>query len=247
MLYNFNDRYIGRSLELYGEWSQGEIDLLSQHLEPGMVVVEAGANIGAHTVFLAQAVGVSGYVLAFEPQRIVYQTLCANLALNSITNVGCRQAAVGDSAGEVLVPCLDYTRENNFGGLSLGRHESGERVPIETVDAFDLAQCALLKVDVEGMERSVLEGARTTIARCRPILYVENDRKDRSADLIRFIDSLGYDMYWHCPPLFNPDNFTGNSQNVFANIKSRNMFCCPRGAEFHVSGLETVQLQSVPT
>ena len=87
MLYNFHDLYIGRSLDLYGEYSEGEIDLFGQIVQPGQVVVEVGANIGAHTVFLAHRSGPAARVLAFEPQRIVFQTLCANLALNSITNV----------------------------------------------------------------------------------------------------------------------------------------------------------------
>ena len=56
----------------------------ARSIQPGDVVIEVGANIGPHTVFLAQHVGPQGLVLAFEPQRILFQTLCANLALNSI-------------------------------------------------------------------------------------------------------------------------------------------------------------------
>src|SRR5437773_2697778 len=80
MLYNINDVYIGRSLDQYGEFSEGELDLFQQFVKPGQLILEVGANIGAHTVWLAQAVGSTGTVLAFEPQRIVYQALCANLA-----------------------------------------------------------------------------------------------------------------------------------------------------------------------
>lgn len=87
MLYNLNDIYIGRSLDLYGEFSEGEIRVFQQLVKPGQTILEVGANIGAHTVWLAQAVGPTGVVMAFEPQRIVHQTLCANLALNNIFNV----------------------------------------------------------------------------------------------------------------------------------------------------------------
>jgi hypothetical protein len=80
MLYNVHDLYVGRSLDQYGEFSQGEIDLFGQILKPGQVVLDVGANIGAHTLWFAQTVGPSGTVLAFEPQRIVFQALCANLA-----------------------------------------------------------------------------------------------------------------------------------------------------------------------
>jgi FkbM family methyltransferase len=242
MLYNLQDTFIGRSLDLYGEWSEGEIRLFQQLLRPGMFVVEAGANIGSHTVFLAQVVGVTGRVLAFEPQRILFQTLCANLALNSITNVDCRQAAVGDSPGELRVPCLDYGKQQNFGALALGGHAEGETVAVVTVDSFGLSQCHLIKIDVEGMEKSVLDGARATIERCQPILYLENERKDRSADLIRAIDGLGYDMYWHCPPIFNQDNFSRNPVDVFPNLTSINMLCFPRKSNHRLTGFNRVEV-----
>jgi FkbM family methyltransferase len=235
-----HDVYIGRSLEVYGEFSEGEIELFRQFVKPGKVVVEVGANIGVHTVFLAQAVGPTGHIVAFEPQRIVFQTLCANLALNSITNVHCVQAAVGSKPGEIIVPLLDARREHNFGGLSLEGHQRGERVPVMTLDDLNLPQCYLIKIDVEGMEQAVLEGAAATVARFRPILYVENDRREKAAALIRTIDALGYNMYWHLPPLFNPQNFAGNPENIFGRIVSINMLCCPKELPQQVNGLQPV-------
>jgi FkbM family methyltransferase len=217
-VYNIHDMYIGRSLDQYGEFSEGEIDLFRQFVRPGMVVVEVGANIGVHTVFLAQAVGATGFVLAFEPQRLVFQTLCANLAINSLANVRCWHAAVGNAGGEIIVPALDPRQQHNFGGLGLGGHLTGERVAVMTLDSLSIPQCHLLKVDVEGMEQQVLEGARQLIARTHPILYVENDRREKAAALVRFIDELGYFMYWHTPPLFNPQNFAGNAENLFGNV-----------------------------
>jgi FkbM family methyltransferase len=236
LLYNIHDLYIGRSLDLYGEFSEGEIELFGQFLKPGMVAVEVGANIGAHTVFLAQAVGPAGQVLAFEPQRVVFQTLCANLALNSITNVRTFHTAVGQAPGEIVVPVLDCLHEHNFGGLGLGNHAYGERVPLVTLDSLQLPVCHLLKIDVEGMEQNVLEGARETIQRLKPILYVENDRRDKAAALIRYIDALDYNMYWHTPPLFNPQNYSGNSQNAFGTIVSINMLCCPKSLPQQIVG-----------
>ena len=135
-LYNRHDVYIGRSLELYGEWSEGEIDLFRQVLQPGMVVVDAGANIGTHTVALARAVAPNGVVYAFEPQRIVFQTLAANVALNSLTNVICQQRALGEAPGIARVPPLDYAVANNFGGVELaGTDAGGEPVEITRIPA----------------------------------------------------------------------------------------------------------------
>lgn len=243
MLFHPHDQFIGRSLDLYGEFSEVEMQLLRQLINAGDTVLDVGANIGAHTVFFAQHVGSVGSVLAFEPQRTMYYTLCGNLALNGLANVRCYQSAVGAGAGEIAVPPVDYARPGNFGRVALGTHTAGERVPVVTIDGLGLARCNLIKVDVEGMELAVLRGAAETIARCKPFLYVENDRAEQSADLIAFIDGLGYAMYWHYPPLYNADNFRGNRVNVFPSVASVNMLCVHRSVHVQVGGLRPVSVQ----
>jgi FkbM family methyltransferase len=242
MLYNVHDQFIGRSLDLYGEFCEGEVDLFRQLVKPGDWVLDVGANIGTHTLFFSRHVGPAGRVLAFEPQRVVFQTLCANVALNSVTNAWCYPQAVGAEPGELLVPLLDFHGTNNFGGLGLGGHREGDRVTVVTLDGLALPRCDLIKIDVEGMERAVLAGAVNLIARFKPYLYVENDRPEQSADLIRFIDGLGYVMYWHLPPLFNPQNFFGNPFNAFGGIVSLNMLCAHRSLSLNVEGGQPVEV-----
>ncbi len=240
MIYNKNDIYIGRSLEKYGEFSEGEANLFRQVVKPGQVVVEVGANIGAHTVLLAMLTGPEGRVHAFEPQRLVFQVLAGNIAINNLNNVFCYQKAVGKASGSVLVPVLDCERENNWGGLGLGDWKQGEPVELITLDQLNLYACHFLKIDVEGMELEVLQGATGLIERCRPVIYAENDRKEKSGELIRFLDSLGYDLYWHKPPLFQADNFRGNQENIFGNTVSINMLCVHRNRPSSVTGLTKV-------
>lgn len=242
MLYNVNDIYVGRSFELYGEFSEGEVALFRQVVRPGSVVLDVGANIGAHTLFFAGAVGPEGSVFAFEPQRIVFQTLCANMALNSVLNVHCYAAAVGERPGAIVVPQLVPWQENNFGGLSLEGQGGGEAVEVKTIDGMGLPNCHLIKIDVEGMEIDVLRGATETIAAHRPVLFVENDREEKSEALVRHIDALGYDMYWHRSLLYNPDNFLKNSENVFGNIVSINMLCIPRDRGYKMEGFHRVEI-----
>ena len=126
VLYNPNDKYIGRSLDLYGEYSQGEVEIFRQIIKPGWTILDIGANIGCHTVFMAQVTENSGRIIAFEPQRQTFQLLCANVILNSLFNVQCHNNAVSDSEGEILVPVLDPVSEQNFGGLDLRRQKQGE-------------------------------------------------------------------------------------------------------------------------
>src|SRR5262249_3119986 len=112
-------------------------------------------------------------------------------SLNSITNVECHNKAVGEQAGKIQVPPLDYSQEANFSGLALGG-DRGEEVPVITIDSLNLPRCDFLKIDVEGMELAVLRGARQTIEKCRPILYLDNRRRENSPAIIELLQSLGY-------------------------------------------------------
>jgi FkbM family methyltransferase len=240
MLYNRNDRYIGRSLAKYGEYSWLEQELFRGFVEPGTTVVDAGASIGAHAVPLSRLAGPGGLVHAFEPQRLVFQALCANLALNQCETVHAHHAALGATAGTALVSDPDPNLQNNFGGVSLGEIDAAEPVRVLALDALDLPACDFLKVDVEGMEAEVLRGAARTIARHRPVLYVENDREEKSAALIALVAGMGYELYWHLPPLFNPANFAGDTEDIFAGIVSANMLCVPAGRSAAAAGLKRV-------
>lgn len=242
MLYNPRDLFIGRSFEVYGEFSQGESDLFQSIVQPGQLILEIGANIGSHTIYLSQLVGPTGRVLAFEPQRVLFQNLCANLALNSLTNVWSIQAAVGAEPGELLVPFLDYSQGNNFGALELGGYAHGDPVPVITIDGLNLTHCMFIKIDVEGMEESVLRGGAQTLERLKPVLYVENDRPNRSVSLIRYLDSLGYNLYWHLPQFFNPANFFNNPHNVFGTMCSVNMLGIHQSVPQQLTGFERVEV-----
>lgn len=227
MLYNIHDHYIGGSLERYGEFSEFEVALFRQLVRPGMTVVEVGANIGAHTVALAALAGPEGRIIAFEPQRIVFQMLCANLALNGIETAEAHCRAAGEAPGRIAVPRQNYHRLGNFGGVELGT-AAGEEVEVVTLDSLALPECHLIKADVEGMEAAVLRGARETIQAHRPTLYVENDRTAQHRELVATILAFGYRAWWHLPRLFNPENFAGVAENAYGGIVSANLLCLPR-------------------
>ncbi|MGE4079464.1 MAG: FkbM family methyltransferase [Reyranella sp.] len=240
MLYNINDRFIGAMLDRYGEFSEEENEIFRQIVKPGMTVVEAGANIGVHTLAIAQGVGPSGRVLAFEPQRSVFQILCANLALNGLEQVEPHWAAMGNVDGVIAVPRLDSARQQNFGGLALDRQQTGDSVRLVRVDSLGLPACHLVKVDVEGMELDVLRGAADTIRRCVPLIYTENDRQDRSPALIGQLQALGYRCFWHLPRCIRMPNFRGNTENTFPPLMSSNMLCVPASRDITVNGLREV-------
>ncbi|HWP16656.1 MAG TPA: FkbM family methyltransferase [Xanthobacteraceae bacterium] len=227
LMYLLNDAYIGRSLDVYGEYSEGEVDLFRQLLRPGDVAVDVGANIGALTVPMARLVQPNGTIVAFEPQRAIFDILCNNLRLNALANVQAFRRAAGSTPSTIRVPALDYGRTDNFGGVALGG-PSGEEVQLVTIDSLALPRLRLLKVDVEGMEHDVITGARATIERLRPAVYVENDRAEHSQRLIMLLFDIGYRLWWHITPLFNPKNFFGYPRDIFGDVVSFNMLGFPR-------------------
>jgi FkbM family methyltransferase len=240
-MYNRNDAFIGRGLDLYGEWCDFEIQLLRQFIELGDVVIDAGANIGTHTIAFANLVGPGGVVHAFEPQRRNFLMLAGNVALNGLDNVFCHQKAVGEADGEIGLPPLPPPELNfNFGAVSLVKgYSTGETVPLVALDSLGLSKCRLLKIDTEGMEEQVLDGAKALIERCRPLLYVENNEFGASKRLSRILNALGYSAWWSIYSYFDARNFYSNMDNVWQNVvPSSNMLCAPKEANLNLAGLE---------
>jgi FkbM family methyltransferase len=178
-------------------------------------------------------------VCAIEPQRVLYHLLCGNVALNLYHNVVALNVGLGATAGRLPMPAIDYARGGNFGGIGMGQWD-GEEVPIMPLDSYAFKACHLIKVDVEGMERDVLEGARATLLRHRPLLYVENDRQENSKALIDWLLTADYRLFWHLPALFNRANYFGREENIFGTVRSVNMLCIPRSSRVTITNFREI-------
>jgi FkbM family methyltransferase len=251
MLANPNDIYIGQALLEYGEYNELEAEILHQSLlKPGRIV-EVGANVGSHTIGLAKAAAARGEKMeVFEPQPVIFQNLCANLALNGLQNVRAWPFACGDEAGTVSFAEQNYGRLGNFGVVEMSHAQASPgRVSVPRVrldDVLGEEAVALIKIDVEGSELAVLRGTDNTLKRWRPILYVENDRVAQSKALIEWLWSREYRLFWHLPPLFNPNNFFGQTTNRYGNAPSSNMLCMPKELDDKVSGPDIVDSSEHP-
>ena len=245
---NQNDTYVGQALLRYGEYGQQEFGLLSAITSAGSVIAEVGANMGAHTVRLAKHVGMQGRVVAYEPQPVMFQALCGTIALNSLMNVDCYPYALSSETGHLKIPSLDYRQQNNFGGISLENPvEQGLQVPLNRFDeVFVLPRLDLMKIDVEGMELSVLKGAEATINKFRPVIYMENDNQSKSADLLQWLFDHDYRVWWHTPALFNAENYFQNAENVYGNVCSLNVLAIRRDADAKIALNEVTDASIFP-
>jgi FkbM family methyltransferase len=218
------DQWLGRALDLYGEWSEGEVDLFRLLLKPGDMVVEAGANIGAHTVVLAQIVAPTGCVFAFEPQPGVFGVLLENAGRSGVYTFPC---ALGASCRQIRMQEFDARNPGGCAVIKQPTDPSSPTVRQNTIDCFELKRLDFLKADCEGHELDVLKGAEQTIARCRPLIYVENDREGSTQALGLWLTEHNYRLYQHHIPLYNPNNFRSNPVNVFGGVVSAMILAIP--------------------
>jgi FkbM family methyltransferase len=236
MSYFDEDELIGLALKLYGEYSEGEVEVFRKILKPGDVALDVGANIGAFTVPMAKLVGDTGKVYAFEASEKNVELLRKNVVDNDLEQVRVIGMAASDTSNPLKVSRLDAF--HNYTAMSVA--EESIDVAAMRIDDLDLKKCKLIKIDVDRHELQVIRGARETIMRCRPILYVENEDDNLREALVAEIVSLGYRLYWHRPFQFHKDNFRGENRNFFGRLLSLMNVCVPDEAGYELPGLDEV-------
>jgi FkbM family methyltransferase len=167
----------------------------------GKDIIDIGANNGNFTVDFAHLVGDNGKVHSFEPQRIIYYQLCTNVFLNGIDNAYCHNVALGDKNEFVKIEKPDYFSEEyvNFGNVRVNEtSENFEMVESKKLDDYEFNNIVFIKIDVQGYEPFVIDGAIKTIEKHRPYLFVEfeepllNKFGSSEESLLNKIESLGY-------------------------------------------------------
>ncbi|MGA7261330.1 MAG: FkbM family methyltransferase [Stellaceae bacterium] len=173
-------------------------------LQPGSVVIDVGANLGEWTMPFARKVGAAGRVLAIEPAPRSAAALESTLAANALSQAEIVHCAIGDHDGttDFAVPVVTSARTDT-GAARIGPAGAGHdalQVPLRSLDSLaaerDFARLDLIKIDVEGHERRVLDGAAAILDRHRPVLVIETGHEadgDRAAIYDR-LAGLGYRM-----------------------------------------------------
>lgn len=149
-------------------------------LDEGDSAIDGGAHSGKHTIPMANAVGQSGFVLAFEPSPIPHARLLANLSKSGIDNVRAERLAVTESLGD-SVQFLVFPERPGVSGLrrrtdAAGKLDAEEiSVSTTTLDTYSshLHRLGFIKLDVEGAELQALYGARRIVETQQPVIHVE--------------------------------------------------------------------------
>ena len=196
-----------RAIIRRGHWEPLETKVFIGLLKPGAMVVDAGANFGHYALTAANIVGSGGQVIAFEPHPKTYRLLAANAALLSTDNLRAIQAGLSDTSEEINL----YSDTENPGGHSFfewnlrGSDGVKETVPVYSLDDFLKKELPgkrldVLKIDVQGSEMHLLNGAKETITKDKPSVLCEvtPDALQRAgsshSELLKFFKDLKYQM-----------------------------------------------------
>lgn len=191
------------SIFIKREYYEPELLIIRHFVTRDNMAIDIGGSFGIYTIFLSELVGPQGMVVTFEPGDFSFSLLSKNMKLNNLENVSIHKLALSDAAGSVPL----YHIENSPVNFSLGGANGveSEMVPAarldEIMDIHDGRVVSFIKIDVEGYEAIVFEGARVTIESMKPVIMFEvahsaisRARLEPSAPYT-FLSEIGYLFY----------------------------------------------------
>ena len=159
-------------------WEEHMHNIFKQYVNKDSIVIECGCHIGTHAIPLAS---LCKTFYGFEPMPNTYNILNKNMKLNNITNSIIFKKGVADKEG---ISHYCWIPENNPGGSGLNNNPMGKpnwisltnqniEVELTTIDLLQLDKLDFMKIDVEGYETLVINGAINTIQKCKPVIIME--------------------------------------------------------------------------
>ena len=177
-----------------GHYEQEKQALVTRLVKPGMKIFDIGANAGFYTLAFSSLTGAAGHVWAFEPFAENAANVLHHLRLNAVDNVTLVQAAVADRPG---VAGFQIAQSNSMGMLA--KHARGYLVPTVALDALiqegTVPTPDLIKMDVEGAEASVLEGAKALLRHRTTVLLIALHGETPMRDCLKLLHQAGYTAY----------------------------------------------------
>jgi FkbM family methyltransferase len=210
------------------DFFEDELPFVRQVLQPGQNVIDVGANYGVYTLPMAQRVGATGHVWAFEPASTTAQLLARSVAANGFGHVTLEQKALSSASGNAE---LALHAHSELRSIVHGKAPAGgsEKVSLATLDdcmdRFHWQDIDLIKIDAEGEESNILKGGRRFFANLAPLVQYElrTNAADMNFEITRDFAAIGYDSYRLLPRLNLLVPFDGES---LPDSYLLNLFCC---------------------
>jgi FkbM family methyltransferase len=219
---------LGKSLFVRGLIEEDETKFIKRILQPGMVFIDVGANMGYYSLIGAKMVGTTGQVHSFEPSPRMVDELKHNVNLNGFNNIHINNLALGNNKGVAQLSRYEAGKEV-YGSISQRPFPGAQVIGYDDVQVIKLdeyvkengiSQVDAIKMDVEGAELLVLKGARDLLKNYRPTIIFELATqhvigfKYTCDDVLDFLTGLGYDIYTLeygklCTVIENPSEYKG--------------------------------------
>lgn len=222
-----DDHYVGNVIASTGNYEAYETSIILNNIKKGDIVVDIGANIGFHTILFANKVGPQGKVYAFEPDPVSYEILLKNINANNFKNVIAKPFAISDKKAKLIL----YKSENNYGDNRVYDSDlptTKIKVQADSLDNLfstiikEGERVSLLKIDTQGFEPFVIQGAKKLIKKYKPILFFEywpygyHSSKSNGTEMLNYLKKIYKDLY------LIDDN---NEEIKKVNIKFINKYC----------------------
>ena len=169
----------------------GMLEDIRERIGNNKIIVDVGANIGNHTVYFAK-ICKAKQVYSFEPQKNIFDILQKNLEINNIDN---KVKAYNMGAGkEHFYASIDVLDTNNYGMSKINKMNKGS-VEINSLDSLLLKEVEgvdMIKIDVEGMELDVLDGAKEILKKYKPIIYIEAGTNREFDGIVNYLKQYHY-------------------------------------------------------
>lgn len=216
IILNKDDKVVCKSIRVYGLWERRLTKKVLGLIKPGDTILEVGANYGYYTLKMAQKVGARGRIITYEANPAVYRMLAESIKLNKLENVV--QAKALAASDKPFTSKLAYNINNIGGGYLLHSHADFEKIcvngmicePITAVklddDLTDLSSVDLIRIDAEGSEVNILQGAAKLLARSPNAVIIMEwspnmiSRYGNAVQFEAFLRQKGFKYWWKFDP-----------------------------------------------
>lgn len=190
-----------------GDWFEAEMELWRTQIRPDMTVIDVGANVGVYTFSAAQRVGETGKVIAIEPFKACVNCLQETSRINQLPWVKIYEAAASDHCGSAKLSLHNASELNEVISDNSPSSDSANTVTIQclTLDSLieteNLTRVDWLKIDAEGHEIKVLQGAERLLTEFKPNIIYENIAGAHGSNgaIMQYIQAKGYQVYSYRP------------------------------------------------
>jgi FkbM family methyltransferase len=238
------DEGIDFSIYLFGVFEKSTVNTYRKFLSPGGIALDIGANMGAHTLPMAHAVGPHGKVYAFEPTQYAFSKLTRNVSLNPelAKHVHIEQMMLSDQDNSPPPPALYSswklaTARGSRHPKHLGQLMDTTGAMIRKLDTYadqsKLSRIDFIKIDVDGNECAVLRGAQRVLARHQPKMLMEfmpyglEESGHSLKELMELLKSNGYAIF-SVPQLLPLSENPEILHNMIPDGSSVNVLCLPK-------------------